>query len=83
MIAVSALYSHNRADIDSGFKRYKELLENVLSSIPYLAPKKEDTSERDRAVEVFEEVYDEMKRLVDKLNHKGKDGIEKVDIESV
>jgi hypothetical protein len=79
MIAVSATASHEKVDINSGIKARKDLLKEAFSTIPYMSDKKEDTTDRDRAVELFNEVAEEMEKLSEKLMGSSKT---KVDIES-
>lgn len=79
LMAVSALGSHPKMDIDSGLSLKTELLTEAMNTIPYFSPKKNrNERERERAVELFNEVADEMERLVGKLVEKDSG---KVDIE--
>lgn len=79
LMAVSALCSHPKMDIDSGLSAKNDLLSEVMNTIPYFSPKKgRNERERERAVELFNEVADEMERLVGRLVEKDSG---KVDIE--
>lgn len=80
MVAVSALAGNSRIDVDSGREVQKELLDMIVSTIPYMRPSGSDAeSERERAVELFNEVSDEMEELVARIAGKTAG---KVDIES-
>lgn len=78
MVAVSALSSHQRIDPRSGTDARRDFMREVFSTIPYMSDDKRGDTERERAVELFNEVADEMERLAKKLSG----GSQKVDIES-
>jgi hypothetical protein len=78
IVSISAIASHPRVNVNSGISARKELIREVFRTIPYMSDDEEAGSERERAVELFNEVAGEMERLVGRLD--GTAG--KVDIES-
>ena len=68
-VGSSARLSHSRYDPSSAEKSCSEILESAVSSIPYFAPDRSgNKTERERAVELFNEVADEMERIVARLS---------------
>ena len=84
-VSVSALGSHRKIDIDSAQELQSEMLDDVLRHVPYFKTRADSKNqERERAVELFNEVASVMEEF-SKVLFKSKPESEskKVDIESV
>lgn len=80
LIATSALCSHYRMDIDSGQSVQLNLVKSAMSTIPYMSSGLDNGErDRDRAVELFNEVADDLEAFARRLS-KAPSG--KVDIET-